>query len=226
MTPQIKDARSKGIEVVLYNSGRTSWKELRAAAFIGKEPYQMGFVAGQSASANGLTNGICLNQVPANPVLQLRCDGYVAALKEAGGTGNTVILKSEDSNNSQKVRATVRSLLLSNADVNGILTLGAGLGVDAAEAVADAGKSDSVGVGTIDLSTKALEMIPEGRMLFAIDQQPFLQGHYGLLLAQQHVDFGLAPSNALNSGPLLIDAKNVEKVLSVGKEFPSVRGAN
>lgn len=226
LTPLIQEARNNDIAVVLYNSGRENWKELGAVAFIGEEPYQMGYIAGSAASKNGVTHGVCLNQVPANPVLQLRCDGYVAALTENGGSGETVILPSEDSNNSQKVRATVRGILLSNSKIDGILTLGAGLGVDAVEAVADAAKSDAVRVGTIDLSTMALEMIKEGRMDFAIDQQPFLQGYYGLLLAQQHVDFGLAPANAINSGPLLIDAGNVEKVLSVGKNYPGFRGAN
>lgn len=226
LTPLIVEARQKDITVVLYNSGRTSWKELDAAAFIGEEPFQMGYVAGRSAVENGVTNGICLNQVPANPVLQLRCDGYVTAIEENGGQGQTVILASEDSNNSQKVRATVRGLLLSNSDVDGILTLGAGLGVDAVEAVADAGKSSDVRVGTIDISTLALEMIREGRMDFAIDQQPFLQGYYGLLLAHQYLEFGLAPANALNSGPLLIDASNVEDVLAVAERYPGIRGAN
>ncbi|MBO6638425.1 MAG: substrate-binding domain-containing protein [Roseitalea sp.] len=226
LTPLIQEAREKDIAVVLYNSGRDNWQELGATAFIGEEPFQMGYVAGKAAHKNGVSNGICINQIAANPVLQLRCDGYVAALEEAGGQGDTLILQSEDSNNSQRVRATVRGILLSNPDIDGILTLAAHLGVDAVEAVADADKADVVRVGTIDLSNLALELIREGRMDFAIDQQPFLQGYYGVLLAQQHLDFGLAPTNAMNSGPLLIDSSNVNDVLAVGSRFPGVRGAN
>lgn len=226
LEPLIREAHQKGIVVVIYNSGRSNWKEVGASAFIGEEPYQMGFVAGQAASKKGVTNGICLNHVASNPTLQLRCDGYIAALTKHGGTGQTVILKSEDSTNSQAIRATVRGLLLSHNDVNGILTLGAVIGSDAVEAVADAGKEGKVRVGTIDLSTRALQLVQEGRMDFAIDQQPFLQGYYGVLLAHQLLEFGLAPVSAIDSGPRVIDQNNVADVLAVGQRFPGYRGAN
>lgn len=226
LSPLIEEASEKGIAIVVYNSGRDTWQDLGAVAFIGEEPFQMGYSAGEAAAEAGVTNAMCINHVAANPVLQMRCDGYVAAITEAGGNGETFVLKSEDAQNSQRVRATVAGVLNANPDVNGLLTLGAGVGVDAAEAIADAGKEGEVRVGTIDLSTLALEYVQEGKMDFAVDQQPFLQGYYGVLMAQQWVDFGLAPANAINSGPLLIDATSVDKVLAVGDAFPGYRGAN
>ncbi|SMX29200.1 hypothetical protein TRP8649_03333 [Pelagimonas phthalicica] len=63
-------------------------------------------------------------------------------------------------------------------------------------------------------------------MDFVLNQQPFLQGFYRVLMAQQWVDFGLAPANAINSGPLLIDATSVDKFLAVSEAFLGYRGAN
>ncbi|KSV71985.1 hypothetical protein N182_29950 [Sinorhizobium sp. GL2] len=225
--PLIKQAVAAGIPVLVYNSGRTSWKDLGAIGFIGEDPWLMGNAGGKIAAAKGVKNGLCINQIAANPVLEMRCKGYIDAITEAGGKAKLVTLPSEDIGNSQKVQAAVSAMLMADQTIDGVITLGAAVAVDALESVKqvrDTGRK--VDLGTIDLGKVVLEAVRDGEMSFAIDQQPFLQGYFGVLIAHQFVNYRLAPATEINSGPFVIDQANAAAVLAVGDKFPGSRGAN
>ncbi len=225
--PLIKQAVSEGIPVLVYNSGRTTWRDLGAIGFIGEDPFLMGEAGGKIAAANGVKNGICINQIAANPVLEMRCKGYIDTITAAGGKAKAVILPSEDIGNSQKVQASVSALLMADPTVDGVMTLGAAVAVDALESVKvarDGGRK--IDLGTIDLGKSVLEAVRDGEMSFAIDQQPFLQGYLGVLIAHQFMEYQLAPATEINTGPFVIDKKNAAAVLAVGDKHPGSRGAN
>ncbi|MDB5526353.1 MAG: hypothetical protein JWM58_4116 [Rhizobium sp.] len=225
--PLIKQAVAAGVPVLVYNSGRTTWKELGAIGFIGEDPWLMGNAGGKKAVANGVKNGLCINQIAANPVLEMRCKGYIDAITEAGGKAKLVTLPSEDIGNSQKVQAAVSAMLMTDQSIDGIITLGAAVAVDALESVKvvrAAGRK--VDLGTIDLGKTVLEAVRDGEMSYAIDQQPFLQGYFGVLIAHQFVNYRLAPATEINSGPFFIDKSNAAAVLAVGDTYPGSRGAN
>jgi simple sugar transport system substrate-binding protein len=133
--PLIKQAVAAGIPVLIYNSGRTNWKELGAIGFIGEEPYLMGQAGGNKAVAVGVKNALCINQIAANPVLEMRCKGYVDTIVKAGGKAKAVTLASEDIGNSQKVQAAVSAMLMTDPTIDGVITLGAAVAVDALESV-------------------------------------------------------------------------------------------
>jgi simple sugar transport system substrate-binding protein len=225
--PLIKQAVSEGIPVLVYNSGRTTWKDLGAIGFIGEDPWLMGNAGGKKAVEAGVKNGLCINQIAANPVLEMRCKGYIDTIVKAGGKAKLVTLPSEDIGNSQKVQAAVSAMLMTDPTIDGIITLGAAVAVDALESVKqvrDTGRK--VDLGTIDLGKVVLEAVRDGDMSYAIDQQPFLQGYFGVLMAHQFVNYRLAPATEINSGPFLIDKSNAAAVLAVGDKYPGSRGAN
>jgi simple sugar transport system substrate-binding protein len=225
--PLIKQAVSEGIPVLVYNSGRTTWKDLGAIGFIGEDPWLMGNAGGNVAVKNGVKNGLCINQIAANPVLEMRCKGYIDAIEKAGGKAKLVTLPSEDIGNSQKVQATVSAMLMTDPTIDGVITLGAAVAVDALESVKEARATGrKIDLGTIDLGKTVLEAVRDGDMSYAVDQQPYLQGYFGVLIAHQFVDLRLAPATEINSGPFLIDKSNAAAVLAVGDKFPGSRGAN
>jgi simple sugar transport system substrate-binding protein len=225
--PLVKQAVAAGIPILIYNSGRTTWKELGAIGFIGEDPWLMGNAGGKKAVANGVKNGLCINQIAANPVLEMRCKGYIDAIVEGGGQAKLVTLPSEDIGNSQKVQAAVSAMLMADPTIDGVITLGAAVAVDALESVKVVRASGrKVDLGTIDLGKVVLEAVRDGEMSFAIDQQPFLQGYFGVLIAHQFVNYRLAPATEINSGPFFIDQSNAAAVLAVGEKYPGSRGAN
>ena len=76
------------------------------------------------------------------------------------------------------------------------------------------------GIGTRDLAIKA------GQIAFAMDQQPYLQGFLSIQTAYQYLNYGLHPIGLVTTGPLVIDASNVERTLEVNKTHSGVRGAS
>jgi simple sugar transport system substrate-binding protein len=227
LEPLIKQAVAEDIAVLVYNSGRNNWKEIGGIGFVGEDPWLMGNAGGKKAVANGVKNGLCINQIAANPVLEMRCKGYIDAIVEAGGKAKLVTLPSEDIGNSQKVQAAVSAMLMADPTIDGIITLGAAVAVDALESVKvvrAAGRK--VDLGTIDLGKVVLEAVRDGEMSYAIDQQPFMQGYYGVLISHQFVNYRLAPANEINTGPFFIDQSNAAAVLAVSEKYPGSRGAN
>jgi simple sugar transport system substrate-binding protein len=222
--PLIKQAVEEGIPVFVTNSGRTTWRDLGALGFVGEDPDLMGKAGGEAEAEAGVTNGICVNHVASNPVLERRCNGYIAAIEAAGGTAKMITIPYEDTTNDQKLQQAIGGALMSGKDVDGIFTLGPSVAMNAVAAVEQTGRD--VVIGTTDLSTTALEAVRDGKLLFALDQQPFLQGYYGLMMASQYAKYKVAPVTEVNSGPFMIDASNVAAVLDVSTTYPGIRGAN
>lgn len=226
LSPLIKKATDQGIAVVVTNSGRDTWRDLGAIGFVGEDPTAMGTAAGTEAVERGATHGLCVNQVQGNPTLEARCNGYIAALEAAGGTATTLQVASEDGQNDSKIQQLVAGALNADPSVDHVFTLGAGPALAAAAAVEQLGRSDEVGVGTTDLSQAALEAVQSGTLQFILDQQPYLQGYYGLLIAHQYLRYGVRPASEISTGPLVIDSDTVDSVLEVGKTYAGIRGAS
>lgn len=225
--PLIEQATADGVPVIIINSGGDRYRELGAIGFIGEDPYLMGNEGGKIAVANGVKHGLCINQIAANPVLEQRCQGYIDAVIEGGGEARMVTLASEDIGNSQKVQAAVSAMLMQDQAVDGVITLGVAIGVDALESVKQVRATGrSVDLGTMDLGNAVLEAIVAGEMSFAMDQQPFLQGYYGVMIPYLYNSYKLAPSTKLNVGPFIVTQANAAAVLEVNKTFAGSRGAN
>lgn len=222
--PLIKKAVQEGIPTIVFNSGRKTWRELGAIGFVGEDPEMLGKAGGEAEVKAGVKNGLCINHVAANPALELRCKGYIDAIAAAGGTAKMITIPYEDTTNDQKLQQAIGGALLADTTVDGILTMGPSVGMNAVAAAKQLGRKVSIGTG--DVSTGALEAIKSGDLLFALDQQPFLQGYYGLLMASQYVKYKISPVSEVDSGPFVIDASNVDAVLEVSKAYPGIRGAN
>lgn len=225
--PLIKQAAAQGIPVIIINSGGDHYKDLGAIGFIGEDSYQMGYQGGEVAVKNGVKNGLCINQIAANPVLEKRCQGYIDAVTKAGGKAKMVILASEDIGNSQKVQASVSAMLMQDPTIDGVITLGVAVAVDALESVkAVRATGRKVDLGTMDLGNTVLEAIDAGDMSFASDQQPFLQGYYGVVIPYMYNKYKMAPSGITWVGPYMVTKDNAKAVLEVNKTLPGSRGAN
>jgi simple sugar transport system substrate-binding protein len=221
--PEIIKAVAAGITVMIYNSGAQGWQELGAKGFIGEDATAVGAAAGKAQSAAGVKTGLCVNQVPENPVLQARCDGFIAALKTAGGSGDTLTIPSSEGGDQQVVAQKIGAYLRSHADVDGIFTLGTSIANAAVTAVGTVGSKAKV--GTTDLSTQALEDVKSGKLLFVIDQQPYTQTYYSVVNGFFKRVYGLGPLNAMTTAPTLITKDDVDFVLSVQDKY-KVRGAS
>ncbi|SDY81222.1 substrate-binding domain-containing protein [Herbiconiux ginsengi] len=224
LEPLIEKAIAAGIPVFVTNSGRASWRDIGALGFVGENPDAMGAAAGKAAVEAGATNAVCVNQIAGNPVAEQRCKGFSDEIVAGGGKVQDLVIPSEDASNDQKVQQAIAGALNADPGIDMIFTLGSSIATDAIQAKAQAG-SDAM-IGTTDVSTNVLKSIQSGDLLFSLDQQPYLQGYYGMLMAYQYLKYGVLPANEIDSGPFLITKDNVDGVLEVNTTYPGIRGAS
>ncbi|WP_299862733.1 sugar ABC transporter substrate-binding protein [uncultured Roseobacter sp.] len=226
MDPLIKEATASGIPVLIHNSGQTLWEQNGSIGFIGEDPFQMGYKAGEIQAEAGVTLGLCFNQVPGNPTVEERCNGYVAAMEEAGVETIYQTIGTGDATNPQAMTQAIKGTLQANPGIDGIYTLNAVPAMSALRAVDEVGRKGDVMVGTADLSNEALLAIQSGDLAFAMDQQPYLQGFMSMQVAFQYLNYGLQPIGHVKTGPLVIDQSNVDATLEVNRKHAGVRGAS
>jgi simple sugar transport system substrate-binding protein len=125
------------------------------------------------------------------------------------------------------VQAAVSAMLMQDQSIDGVITLGVAVAVDALESIKQVRATGrSVDLGTMDLGNTVLEAIAAGEMSFAMDQQPFLQGYYGVMIPYLYNTYKLAPSSITWVGPFIVTADNAAEVLAVNKTYAGSRGAN
>jgi simple sugar transport system substrate-binding protein len=222
--PEIKAAVKAGIPVVVINSGESDWKQLGALSFVGIEPAVAGTRSGEKAAKLGVKKGLCVNTVPGNPALEQLCQGYTDALKKGGGTASSLRIPYQDATNPTKVTQAIEGALKADKSIDGVFTTGALVAEDALTAANDAGRKLTIGSG--DLSTKVLKDVEAGKIQYAMDQQPYLQTYYGVLIAKQYVQYRIAPSGTVLTGPLVIDKDSAGDALKINETYQGIRGAS
>lgn len=207
----IEAAISKGIPVITINSGLDDWKKFGAITHVGQSEGLAGQAAGTELQGAGLKNVLCVIQEAGNVGLEQRCAG---AKSKFSGTLTNLQVDNTDLSGSE---ATIESKLKSDSSIDGILTLGGDISGQAVKAV-DAAGSD-VTVGTFDVNADVVNNVKSGKLLFAIDQQPYVQGYLGVtgiyLKALNGNDIG--GGQPVFSGPAIITKDNADAVLDFAK---------
>ena len=79
------------------------------------------------------------------------------------------------------------------------------------------GKFGTTKLGTFDVSTQDLNAVINGKALFVIDQQPFLEGYMAVQLSAFEARYGQHPFGPVFTGPSLITTANAAQVLELYK---------
>jgi simple sugar transport system substrate-binding protein len=160
----LKDAVNKavdaGIPVITINSGLDVYKELSALTHIGQTEFVAGQGAGEQFSAAGAKKALCVIHEEGNIGLEERCDGL------------------KDTLSGEVVRFNVATTGV--RDVAGTVAAIQNKAMAARDAIKAAGGSQKL--ATFDLSPDVLAAIEGGEMLFAVDQQQYLQGYLPVVL--------------------------------------------
>ncbi len=100
--------------------------------------------------------------------------------------------------------------------INGILTLGPTGATPALKALHDLNKLRQIKLATFDLSSAVLNAIKGGQMLFAIDQQQYLQGYLPIvLLTLYKTNLNTIANDVLLTGPGFVTSANVAQVIQL-----------
>lgn len=223
--PYIKQAVAAGIPVYVDQSGQDQWQADGAFGFVGQQGPEVGKVAADRLAKAGAKNILCVINVPGNPYLQAICKGLADKAKELGLTTANLELPTADSTDQAKVSRDIGAYLQSHRGVDGIFTENAAVGTAAAAAVDAAQLTGKVHIGTMEISRVALEDIQNGKIDFLINEQPYLDGYFGVVFATLYAKYGLAPVGPVSTGPSVVDKKNIDKILKVFDTYPNVIGS-
>jgi simple sugar transport system substrate-binding protein len=163
-------AKDAGIPIITLNSGAEESASLGAITHVGQTETIAGEGAGAKLKEAGATKMICIIHEQGNIGLNQRCDG---AKKTFGGTvENVQVAGTADISTTL---TEIQSKLESDDSIDAVLALNPDIAVAARDAVA--GASSEAKLATFDLSADVIKAIKDDEILFAVDQQQYLQGY-------------------------------------------------
>lgn len=203
----IQRAVAAGIPVITINAGEAESKAYGALTHIGSDETVAGQAVGTALKAQGVKNVICIVQEAGNVSLEQRCAGVKATL------GGTVTNLQVDNNNLPGAQSLILAKLQQDKSIDGVVTLGAQVAAVAEAAIAGSGSSAKL--ATFDLNADVAKAIEQGKILFAVDQQPFLQGYLAVVMLTQYKSNlnVLGGGLPVLTGPNLITKANAAAVL-------------
>ena len=205
----VKKAVDAGIPVITINSGVDVYKELGALTHIGQTEFVAGQGAGEKFNAAGATKALCVIHEEANIGLEQRCDGLKDTFK---GEVERFTVATTGVRDVAGTVAAIQNKLIADPSIDAVLSLNPVIAMAARDAIKAAGGKQKL--ATFDLSPDVLAAIEADEMLFAIDQQQYLQGYLPVVLLYLYktnlntVGGGLP----VLTGPGFVDKSNAAQV--------------
>ncbi|MGC0328363.1 simple sugar transport system substrate-binding protein [Streptomyces sp. SAI-170] len=200
-------AKAAGIPVVGLNSGVSEWQKLDLLEFFGQDETVAGEALGKRLNEVGSKKAVCVIQEQGNIGLTQRCDGVQ---KTFSGTIENLYVNGTDM---PSVKSTITAKLKKDGDIDHVVALGAPIALTAGQSVSEAGSKAKV--ATFDLNKQLTKAIADGRIEFAVDQQPYLQGYLAidsLWLYENNGNYMGGGEQPVLTGPAFVDKSNVASV--------------
>ena len=214
----IMRALDAGIPVVGYNAGAGPEKDgIPYLTFIGQDEYAGGYQGGKRLIAAGAQKGVCINHQVGHAGLDARCQGFIDAFAEAGLEAEVLAI----TNDPAESQTIIDDYYTANPDVDAFLTLGPN-GANPFYAFLEARglQAGDVLHGTFDLSPEIVANIENGTTLFAVDQQPFLQGYLSVVTLHLLQRYNISPALPVTAtGPGFVDKSNIELVKALAGTY-------
>src|SRR5215218_5006611 len=200
------DAKVDGIAVVAFNAGIGKYQDSGALEYFGSDETLAGETAGKRASDDGYKNLLCVIQEQGQVQLEARCDGVK---KTFTGNWSKLYVNGRDL---PSVKSTIGAKLAQDKSIDLVVTLGAPIALNAISAIKEA--SSKAKVGTFDFNPQIPPKINSGELVWAIDQQPYLQGYLSVDSLWLYKNNGniLGGGQATLTGPYMVDKNNIEFV--------------
>ncbi|TWP38282.1 sugar ABC transporter substrate-binding protein [Leekyejoonella antrihumi] len=204
----IKKAVAAGIPVSMFNAGEKDAMSLGAIGYFGQDELVAGKAAGKRLAAEGAKNVLCVDQTAGQQQLLDRCNGTKQGLGSEGKMEQINVDGTDDS----AVTSSIQAKLAQDPSIDYVLTLGAPYALDAVKSVSNA--NSKAKVVTFDTNQQLVGAIKSGKVLWAVDQQPYLEGYLAidsLWLYKTNGDT-IGGGQPVLTGPSFIDSSNIAAV--------------
>ena len=217
----VNRAAEAGIPVIVFNTADPNTgtaDALPTLFYIGANEYLGGRANANAvldaADAAGveIARAVCPIQEVGHSGLEARCQGVRDVFNEAGIPLDGLTI----SNDVTASAGVFADYFNANPETNAVFSLGpnpaSALNLYIQEAGVMAGE---IFATTHDTSAEIYEMIQNGYLIQAVDQQPYLQGFETIMWLYLNSQFALAPGGDILTGPGIIDTGNVDAVIEL-----------
>jgi len=212
----IVSASKKNIPIIVINSGSEIMEEVDILTYVGQSEYEAGIKAGEEMLKTGVNNVLCINHEIGNISLDQREQGFREILIENNVDVKTVPI---DASDPSETREIVRAFLSSNKGVDGILALGPLGAIPIVSLLKDIDPQKKISMATFDFTPEIIDGILGGHIVFALDQQQYLQGYLPIVLMDLYITNKNTPAyKKLETGPSIINIENAQDVLALSKK--------
>lgn len=210
--PTAQKAVDAGIPTVGLNAGMNEYQDFGLSGFFGQDESVAGTRAGERLKEEGAQKVLCVIHEAGNSSQEARCDGVEAGL--GAGTVERIQVNGQDLTSAQ---ATMQSKLSQDPSIDTVLGLQAPVAMRAIDAVKDAGSDAQI--VTFDTNAELVDAIADGRIKWAVDQQPYLQGYLAVdaLWVAKRNGGTFGGGQPVFTGPSFVDASNVAEVSEAAK---------
>src|SRR3954469_7301874 len=205
-------ASKKGIEIITVNSGLGAFDSLPTyEVHVGQTEDVAGKGAGKQLKAAGAKKVLVVIHEASNSGLQQRAAGVKSVL---GGGGVKVLTIPNAKSDIPGTKAKVKAAFNADKKLDAFLGLDPDVTIPCISSVPKGTK-----IGTFDVGG-AIKEIQAGRMLFAIDQQQYLQGYLPVVFAVLYVTNLNTVGNGqpVLTGPGIINKANAAKIAALAKK--------
>ena len=212
--PAIRRAVKAKIPVVTINSGADLARKLGVIAHVGQPEHRAGLVAGRRLAAAGVRRALCVNHQVGNLGLDARCAGLAEAMRAAGGRSTVLGVDDMSSATPRRIAAAI-----ARDRIDGVLAMSSTTGMESVDALKGTPAARSVRVATFDLGPDVLRAVQRGRLMFAVDQQAYLQGYLPVALLTQRARYGLFPDEGgvIATGPHFVTKANAQQAIELSR---------
>ncbi|WP_411576893.1 sugar ABC transporter substrate-binding protein [Streptomyces sp. SCSIO ZS0520] len=207
MKAAVARAVKAGIPVITVNSGSAESKKFGALSHIGQDETVAGRAVGEELNKRGRKKALCILHEQGNVGHEQRCDGAKESFD--GKMQNLYV----DGTNMPDVQAAIEAKLQSDDSLDAVVTLGAPFADTAVKAKDSAGSKAEI--DTFDLNEAVATGLKSGKLGFAVDQQPYLQGYQAvdlLWLYRYNADV-LGGGQPVLTGPQVVTEKDADELL-------------
>ena len=212
----IVSASKKNIPIIVINSGSEIMEEVDILTYVGQSEYEAGMKAGEEMLKTGVNNVLCINHEIGNISLDQREQGFRKILIKNNIDVKTVPI---DASDPSETREVVRAFLSSNKGVDGIMALGPLGAIPIVSLLKDIDPQKKISMATFDFTPEIIDGIMDGHIVFALDQQQYLQGYLPIVLMDLYITNKNTPAyKKLETGPSIINIENAQDVLALSKK--------
>ena len=221
MDESLRAEIAKGLPVVSINAPDLREPEearIPVLTYVGEDSYFIGVAAAQETLKRFTPKrAIFANHHPGATNIEARGKGYMDTMKAKG-----VMVESLDiTEDAVKGAEAVAAYLKAHPETDAIFCSN----TMRTETIIPRLEADGIKVGVdvkiaqMDASSKILEYIQEGKVMFTMDQQQYLQGYLGVVFAYLNAKYGYIPPPApVSTGPAVITAENIPDLEGLVKE--------